>query len=193
MSQQTAETLENRMVNGVDVGRLFETIDAVKGEPGIARFKFRSTNRWINGGNNQARINGFYGALQEHSRETDFELEIDEPPVLLGEDKGPNPVEYLLAGLSGCLTSSLIFHAAARGITIRGVESRLEGDLDLRGFLGISKDVRVGYENIRVYFKIDADISDADKQELIQMAKKYSPVFNTVANPTDVTVELDKD
>lgn len=88
MSQQTAETLENRMVNGVDVGRLFETIDAVKGEPGIARFKFRSTNRWINGGNNQARINGFYGALQEHSRETDFELEIDEPPVLLGEDKG---------------------------------------------------------------------------------------------------------
>ena len=119
-------------------------------------------------------------------------MDADEHQVLLGEDSGPNPVEYLLTGLVGCLTSSLVYHAAARGIEIRAVESRLEGDLDLRGFLGLSEDVPVGYENIRVYFKIDADISEAQKEELIRIAQKYSPVFNTVVNPTPVSVLLEK-
>ena len=112
--------------------------------------------------------------------------------MLLGEDKGPNPVEYLLTGLTGCLTSALIYHAAARGIKIKGIQSRVEGDLDLRGFLGLSPDVKVGYENIRVYFKIDADVSEEQKQELIEIAQKYSPVFNTVTNPTSVSVSLEK-
>jgi len=117
---------------------------------------------------------------------------MDEPPILLGNDEGANPVEYLLVALSGCLTTSMIAHASAKGIKLKSVESRYEGDLDLRGFLGISKDVKVGYQNIRVYFKIDADISEAQKEELIKMAQKYSPVFNTVFNQTPVSVQLDK-
>mgnify|MGYP003551698433 FL=1 len=119
-------------------------------------------------------------------------FELDEPPVLLGKNEGANPVEYLLVALSGCLTTSLIAHASAKGIKVKAVESRLEGDLDLRGFLGISEDVKVGYENIRVYFKIDADISEQQKEELIRMAQKYSPVFNSIANPVPVTVQLDR-
>jgi uncharacterized OsmC-like protein len=116
---------------------------------------------------------------------------LDEPPVLLGNNQGPNPVEYLLVALSGCLTTSLIAHASAKGIKIRGVESRYEGDIDLRGFLGLSEDVKVGFQNIRVYFKIDADIPEAEKEELTRMARKYSPVFNTIFNQTPVSVQLE--
>jgi uncharacterized OsmC-like protein len=190
MTTQAAE--KQQMVNGVDVGQLFATIEAVKGTPEIAKFQFRVRNKWINGGHNHITITDFYGARQDQRHQVPFELEADEHQVLLGEDIGPNPVEYLLAGLSGCLTSALIYHAAAKGIKIKGLQSRVEGDLDLRGFLGLSPDVKVGYENIRVYFKIDADVSEEQKQELIQMAQKYSPVFNSVKNPTSVDVTLEQ-
>jgi uncharacterized OsmC-like protein len=118
---------------------------------------------------------------------------MDEPPVLLGNNEGRNPVEYLLVALSGCLTTSLVAYASAKGIKIRGVESRYEGDIDLRGFLGISEDVPVGYQNIRVYFKIDADIPDEQKEELVRIAQKYSPVYNTVTKSAPVSVHLEKE
>ena len=192
MEQHIADKPKTKKVNGVDVGLLFGTIDAIKGTPDIAKFKFRATNEWINGGNNRTTITDFYGAQQTHDHQEPFVLDADEHQALLGEDKGPNPVEYLLTGLISCMTSALVYHAAAKGIEIRGVKSRLEGDIDLRGFLGLSPDVKVGYENIRVYFKIDADLSEAQKEELIGLAQKYSPVFNTVSNPTPVSVKLDK-
>ncbi len=179
------------VINGVNVEKLFQTIDVIKENPEIAKFAFRARNKWIDGGHNHTTIVDFYGALETHNHEIPFELEEDEPPLLLGNDIGPNPVEYALTALAGCLTSSLVYHAAAKGITVKAVESRLEGDIDLRGFLGLSPDVKVGYENIRVYFRIDADISMDKKKELIEMAKKYSPVYNTIANPVNVSVELD--
>jgi len=192
MTEHTVDKTKTRNLNGVDVGQLFKTIEAIKGTPDIAKFKFRATNEWIHGGHNRTTVKDFYGAQQDHDHLSPFVLDEDEPEVLLGEDKGPNPVEYLLTGLIGCLTSALVYHAAAKGIQIKGVKSRLEGDIDLRGFLGLSPDVKVGYANIRVYFKIDADVSDEQKEELIKMAQKYSPVFNTVSNPTPVWVSLDK-
>lgn len=183
---------KQRFVNGVNVDALFATIDAIKDSPVIADFKFRANNKWVNGGHNHTTIKEFYGANEVHAHEIPFELDADEPPLLLGEDLGPNPVEYALKALAACVTTALIYHAAAKGIEIRGVESRLEGDLDLRGFLGISEDVPVGYKEIRVYFKIDADISDEEKEELIRMGQKYSPVFNTISNATSVSAQLDK-
>jgi uncharacterized OsmC-like protein len=117
---------------------------------------------------------------------------MDEPPVLLGNNDGRNPVEYLLVALSGCLTTALVAHATAKGINVKGVQSRYEGDIDLRGFLGISKEVPVGYQEIRVYFKIDADVSDEQKQEMIQMAQNHSPVFNTITKSAPVSVHMDK-
>jgi uncharacterized OsmC-like protein len=182
---------KEKIINGVNVDQLFGTIDAVKATPIIAEFKFRANNKWINGGHNHTIIKDFYGVQKDHAHETPFELDADEPQLLLGQDKGPNPVEYVLKGLAACLTTSMVYHAAAKGIELRGVESRLEGDLDLRGFLGIAPDVKVGYKNIRVHFKIDADISKEQKEELIKMGQKYSPVFNTVFNATPVTVQLD--
>jgi uncharacterized OsmC-like protein len=183
---------EDKIVNGVNVTALFNTMDAVKNEPVIAEFEFRANNIWDKGGHNRTSIKDFFGAKEVHAHDRPFELDADEPPVLLGEDTGPNPVEYLLTALASCVTSSLVYHAAAKGIEIRGVKSRVEGDLDLRGFLGLSEDVPKGYKQIRMVFTIDADISDEQKEELVRTGQKYSPVFNTVFNATPVSVELDR-
>jgi len=185
-------TQEPTIVNGVNVTQLLTTIELIKGQPAIAQFKFRATNQWQGGTHNRATVKDFYGALQEDDSRAAMLFDIDEPPVLLGNNRGANPVEYLLVGLSGCLTTALIAHAAARGIALRAVESRFEGDLDVQGFLGLREDVPVAYQEIRVKFKIDADISDEAKEELIAMAQKYSPVFNTVTRPVPVKVGLDR-
>lgn len=185
------ETETSQVVNGVNVTELVNTINLIKESPEISQFKFRAINQWKNGTYNQATVKDFYGALQEDDTRAPLVFDIDEPPVLLGDNKGANPVEYLLVGLSGCLTTAMVAHAAAKGIELRSVESRLEGDLDVQGFLGLSQDVPVEYQEIRVSFKIDADISAEEKQELVEMAQKYSPVFNTVSKPVTVKVGLD--
>ena len=183
---------KSKLLNGVNVDGLFSTIDASKKEPEIAKFKFRASNRWVNGTHNRAMVKDFYGALKEDASRERLTFELDEPPVLLGKNRGANPVEYLLAALSGCLTTSLVAQASGKGIELKRVESRYEGDLDLRGFLGISEDVPVGFQNIRVYFNIEADISEEQKSELIGLAQKYSPVFNTLTRSVPVSVHLDR-
>ena len=189
--EQTAKNQKPSSLNGVNVDQLFANIDAIKNAPGLGKFKFRAHNKWINGGLNQTTIKNFHGVQQEHDHAAPFKLDADEPPLLLGEDTGPNPVEYALTALTACVTTSLVYHAAAKGIKLNAVESRLEGDIDLRGFLGISDDVRKGYDNVRIYYKIDADVPDEQLEELIQMGTKYSPVFDTFINPVTVTAQLD--
>ncbi|MGE5254955.1 MAG: OsmC family protein [Planctomycetaceae bacterium] len=184
---------EQKILNGVNVGQLFSTIEWIRKNPEVAKFKFRARNKWIQGTHNRPTVNGFYGALKEDTSRDPMIFDLDEPPVLLGKNQGANPVEVLLVALSGCLTTSMVAHAAARGIEIKGVHSRYEGDLDLRGFLGISEDVKAGYQEIRVYFKIDGNLSDPQKEELIRIAQKYSPVFNTLARSAPVTVQLEKE
>ena len=179
------------VINGVDTAALFGTIEAIKGDPEIARFQFRVRNWWIDGGENRSKVDDYRGAKQEMRHGQVFELVNDEPPVLLSGDKAPNPVEYVLHALAGCLTTSLVYHAAARGIAVSGVTTRFEGDLDLHGFLGMKDDVRRGFEAIRVVFDIDADAGTEKKQELIAMAQRYSPVFDIVSNGVPVALALD--
>jgi uncharacterized OsmC-like protein len=183
--------MSSTVINGVDTGKLGGTIAAIKADPAIARFKFRLRNSWVDGGLNRSRIHDFYGAKQELQHAEAFELANDEPPVLLSGDKAPNPVEYVLHALAGCLTTSLVYHAAARGIAVRSVTTRFEGDLDLQGFLGISDKVRRGFQNICVHFDVDADVDDTTKRHLVAMAEKHSPVFDIVSNGTPVTCMLD--
>jgi uncharacterized OsmC-like protein len=171
---------------------LFETINAVKNAPVVAKFKFRANNKWIKGGHNRTTIKNFYGTQKDHAHEKPFELDADEPPLLLGEDNGPNPVEYALTALAACVTTSIVYHAAAKGIRLNAVESRLEGDIDLRGFLGLSKDVPRGYKEIRMYFKINVDVPDEKLQELVQLGPTYSPVFDTITRAVPVSVQLEK-
>ena len=180
------------VINGVDTSRLFNTMEAIKAEPGLAKFNFRATNQWIKGGHNRSTIKDFYGAGEEDaSRQQPFTLDADEPDVLLGEDKGANPVEFVLHALAGCLTTSLVYHAAAQGIRLDSVESILEGDLDLQGFLGLSAGVRNGYDKIRVTFIIRSDASREKLAELCELAQKRSPVFDIVSNPVPVSVQLE--
>jgi len=181
-----------KIVNGVDVDQLTETIELIEKQPEIAKFKFRARNTWVEGTHNRATVKSFYGAGKEDDTRDPLIFEIDEPPVLLGANRGANPVEYLLVALSGCVTTSLVAHASAKGIQIKSVSSRLEGDIDLRGFLGISESVPVGYQEIRIFFKIDADLSDQQKEDLIAMGEKYSPVYNTVTKAVPVKGLLDK-
>jgi uncharacterized OsmC-like protein len=177
-----------RMINGVDVGRLSETIDAIKHDPEIASFRFRASNHWESGGHNMTTIHDFFGAKQNVDHRQDFHISADEPDLLLGSDMGANPVELALSALAGCLTTTLVYHAAARGVTVRAVESELEGELDLRGFLGMSDSVRRGYKNIGVKMRVDADASQDTIDELIELAQKLSPVFDIVSNPVNVMV-----
>ena len=168
-------------INGVDRDALVETSKAVEANTEVADFQFRLKNSWVDGGENRSVINDFRGACQEHRRDRPFTMVNDEPPVLLGEDVGPNPVEYVLHALAGCLTTSLVYHAAANRIAVRAVSTRFEGDLDLRGFLGMSDEVKRGYKAIRVVFDIDADVDEDGKRQLIAMGQKYSPVFEMVS------------
>jgi uncharacterized OsmC-like protein len=184
---------EERIVNGVNVDRLFGTIDAIKDTPGLARFRFRAQNTWVHGGHNRTTITGFYGACEKHTFTEPLVLEADEPPVLLGEGAEANPMDYVLTGLAACLTTSLVYHAAARGIKLDEVESRLEGDLDLHGFLGLSESVRNGFENVRVTLRIKADVPDEELEELCRVAQKYSPVFDIISKPVPVSVQLENE
>jgi uncharacterized OsmC-like protein len=183
--------MATQSVNGVNVQKLSKTVDAIKENPNLAKFKFRAKNKWVNGGHTHSSVKDFYGAGKEDtSRKSSFEFEADEPAVLLGEDLGANPVEFVLHALAGCLTTTLVYNAAAQGIKIDAIESKFEGDLDLRGLLGLSEDVRNGYENIRVTFKIDADAPEEKLEELCKLAQARSPVFDIVTHPVPVQVQL---
>src|SRR5215469_18762090 len=185
----TAQQLPT-IVNGVNVDNLFTTIDAVKAAPTIAKFKFRVQNRWEGGAQNRWTINEFYGAGQEHAREKSFVLHADEPLILLGQDAAANPVEYLLHALAACVTTSMVYHAAARGIQIEAVESSFEGHLGRHGFLGLDPKVRKGYQGIRVNFKVSANVPDDQLQELVQLGTGHSPVFDSLTNGVPVTVTI---
>lgn len=178
------------IINGVNMEDFNATIEGIKADPEIAQFKFRATNRWVDGAEGTTSIKGYYGTGKEFAREKGFTLVNDEAPVLLGKDAGPNPVEYALAALAGCLTTSLVYHAAAQGIKLDSVESSYEGDIDLQGFTGLDANVRNGYSNIRVTFKVKGDASDEKLRELVEIAQQRSPVFDIVTNKTPVTVDI---
>jgi uncharacterized OsmC-like protein len=184
MSNQQAEA--NKIVNGVDVTKLDETIQAIQDQPELASFKFRANNEWQGGSQNRTTLKDFYGTCQEISHAQPFELNADEPPVLLGKGENANPVEYLLTALSSCMTTSLAYHAAANGIEIEGIESGYEGDIDAQGFLDLDPKVRNGFREIRAQFKVK---SEADREKLTELIKK-SPVFDIVTNPTPVKLSV---
>jgi len=186
---QTTQS-QTKIVNGVNVNQLFATIDHIKEHTEIAKFNFRAHNKWVNGTENHTTINEYYGACKTHTRSKPHVFVKDEPQILLGNDNGANPVEYLLAGLAGCITTSLVCHAAARGVQIDSIESTLEGDIDLQGLLQIDKSVNPGYQGINIKFKIESDASKEVLQELIELAKNASPVANTVSKPTPINVSL---
>jgi len=184
MDMQTRTT-----VNGLDKQQMMDTIAAIQGTPSLAQFQFRARNRWISGGENRSSIRDFYGAGAEDSSRTEtFEFTNGEPPVLLGHNEGANPVEYLLHALAGCVTTTLVLHAAAQGIEIRELSTELEGDIDLHGLLGLDESVAPGYREIRIALHVKADCPDEELNALIAYAQAHSPVCNTICRPVPVAV-----
>lgn len=190
MSPQTATKEITNRTNGLDMEALLGTVEAVKQDPSLGAFEFRATNQWINGGENRSRIKEFYGAGSEDESRTDaFEFTNGEPPVLLGANEGANPVEFLLHALAGCVTTTTVLHAAARGIQIERLSTELVGTIDVQGLLALDDAVPVGYEQIQIKMDIEADCSDDELDELLAFAKNHSPVCNTICQPVPVMVK----
>jgi uncharacterized OsmC-like protein len=190
MTNQTTIKQETIHMNGLDTTALFATLDAVKNDPSLGHFEFRARNQWIDGGENRSTIKDFYGAgSEDQSRSEPFVFTNGEPPVLLGSNEGANPVEFLLHALAGCVTTTTVLHAAARGIRIESLSTELVGTIDVQGLLALDDTVPVGYEQIRIKMDIKADCSDEELDELLSFAQDHSPVCNTICRPVPVTVE----
>ena len=176
--------------NGLNIEQMGQTVEALKNDPSLAQFEFRARNQWISGGENRSSIKGFYGAgAEDTSRTVPFVFTNGEPPVLLGNNEGANPVEYLLHALAGCVTTTTVLHATARGIHIRRLSTELVGEMDLQGLLALDDSAPVGYKSIRIRMDIETDASDEEIDELLSFAEAHSPVCNTVCRPVPVTVE----
>lgn len=182
----------SKLMNGVDASRMHETIQAVASTPKLGKFTFRVANKWIDGAENRTETRDFNAGGKETKHFSDFTLVADEHDVLLGKDIGANPVEHLLHALASCVTTSMVYHASARGIAIDKVESELDGDIDLQGFLGLDEKVRKGYQQIRFKFRIKADITDKQLQELVALGPQFSPVFDTLTKGTPVSVSAER-
>src|SRR3990167_1523172 len=177
--------------NGVNVDNLIGTIEAIKGDSEIAKFKFRSQTNWINGGHCQTKIKDFYGAKTENtSRKEVLIIEGDEPAILLGSDNGANAVEALLHALASCLCTGFVYNASAQNITIKSLQFNLEGNIDLEAFLGLSDTKRAGYENITVAYSVDADAPKEQLEKLFEHVKKTSPVLDMICNPVPVSLKM---
>jgi uncharacterized OsmC-like protein len=188
MASQTKAVVGD--LNGVDVERLRNTGEAMRSVPALAKFTFRVSNRWLKGGLNRTTINGFRGAGGENHRDG-FVIDNAEPSLIAGHDEAPNPVEYLLHALVGCLTTTFVYHAAMQGVRVRAIESQVEGQVDLRSFLGVREDVPGGFEAVSVRFRVSADCPDDELASLMDAARRRSPVANFVvrAVPTSVVCE----
>ncbi len=174
-----------KIQNGVDVDKLRDLIDVIRTNPEVANFEFRAETEWINGAHSMTRIQTSRGEIFTH--------EADQPPILLGTDMAPNAVQAVLHALASCLIVSFVYNAAARDINLRSLKLALEGDLDLHAFLGISEDVRPGYQNIRVRFKVESDAPRDKIEELLEHAQKISPVVDIVRNGVPVHISLEKE
>ena len=176
--------------NGVNTPVLLATINAVKNQPSLAQFQFRARNRWVTGTYSESRIESFHGAGGEQTHVTEFKYGADHPAVLVGEDRGPTPVEFLLHGLASCITAGIGNIAAARGVTLTSVESTVEGDIDLQGILGLSDQVRNGYQQIRIHFEIAGDAPPEKLREIVEQARARSAVFDVLTNGVPVAFTI---
>ncbi|MGD8320446.1 MAG: OsmC family protein [Gemmatimonadota bacterium] len=191
MSQDTmAQTQTRGPLNGVDTPTLFATIDAVDNQRELAQFRFRATNRWQSGTHSRTSITSFYGAGGEHEHVRTFTVDADHPAVLVGGDNGPLPVELVLAGLASCLTGGIGNIAAARGVELHEVESTVEGEIDIQGILGLSDQVRNGYQKIRVDFSIKGNAPEEKLRQIVEQSRARSAVFDIITNQTPVEITV---
>lgn len=184
------DTMTRGPLNGVDVPTLFATIDAVDGQRELAKFRFRAENRWQKGTHSRSTIKSFYGAGGDHEHVREFTVDADHPQVLVGADNAPLPVELLLAALASCLTGGIGNIASARGVELTSVESSIEGEMDAQGILGLSDEVRNGFEKIRIDFRIEGNAPEEKLRKIVEQSRARSAVFDVITNGTPVEVTV---
>lgn len=182
--------LERQVNNGVNVQALLDARKALSDAPEAAKFQWRASCKWINGTHSHSTIRNFFGLGGEQKHRTEFSFEADHPEIFASEDKGPTPVEYVLVGLTSCLTAGIAAVAQNRGIQLRSVTATIEGSMDMQGILGIDQDVRNGFDGIKVKYQIDADATPNEIKALVAQSQKRSAVFDIITNPTSVSVEV---
>jgi uncharacterized OsmC-like protein len=187
----TTAEVDDSMRNGVDTATLFATIDAVKQAPQAASFQFRAHNQWQSGTHNTSTISDFFGVGEERTHQRTFTFDADHPAVLVGQDHGPTPVEFLLGALAACLTAGLANIAAARKVRLTEVRSTVVGDIDLNGILGLDPGVRNGYQQLTVRFSIKGDAPAERLRELVEQSRARSAVYDVLTNGVPVTIEVD--
>jgi uncharacterized OsmC-like protein len=176
--------------NGVNVQALLDAREALKAAPQAAKFTWRAACTWKNGTHSETTLQSFHGLGEEQHHKRSFSFDADHPEIFASEDHGVTPVEFMLVGLASCLTAGIAAVAQNRGIQLRSVESTVEGSMDIQGILGIDSDVRNGYDDIKVTFKIDADASKPEIEALVAQSQKRSAVYDVITNPTNVTVQV---
>jgi len=181
---------ETPVNNGVNVDALLGARDALTQAPEAAKFTWRAQCEWENGTHSNSQVEGFFGLGEEQKHRTRYSFDVDHPELFASEDNGATPVEYVLVGLAGCLTAGVASVAQHRDIQLRKVTATIEGDMDVRGILGMDSDVRNGFSGIKVTYHIDADASPADIKALVAQSQKRSAVYDIITNPTDVQVEV---
>jgi uncharacterized OsmC-like protein len=183
----TPPAIKGPVVNGVPTGQLLEVIGHIQEDAKMAQFQFRLENQWQGGSINRSRMHEWFAEGREQHHEQPFTLDADEPLLVAGEDTAPAPVEYVLHALVSCLTTTMVYHASVQGIGIESVESQVEGDIDVRGFFGLSDEVRKGFNAVRVHMRVK---SEASAEQLRELAM-YSAVYDIVANSLPVEVVLE--
>ncbi|HYM18464.1 MAG TPA: OsmC family protein [Micropepsaceae bacterium] len=176
--------------NGVNVEALLGARAALTDAPEGAKFKWKATCNWVNGTHSRSKIREFFGLGDTQKHRTEFSFEADHPDIFASEDNGITPVEYVLVGLASCLTAGIAAVAQNRGIQLRSVAATLEGSMDIQGILGIDSDVRNGFDDIKVKYKIDADATPEQIRALVAQSQKRSAVYDIITNPTNVSVEV---
>lgn len=178
--------------NGIDLDALMATVAAIEEDATVGAFTFRASSKWVDGTHSTGRIGGFMQAgAEDTSRRQSFLLHGDEPGVLLGTDQGPNAVELLLQALAFCYAVGYAANAAARGIDLTAMEYEVEGDLDVRSFLG-QAGPRAGFTAIRAKAIVSSsNASEAELTELCRYVQETSPVRDSLVNPVPVQTTLE--
>jgi uncharacterized OsmC-like protein len=181
---------ERQVENGVNVQALLDARKALSDAPEAAKFQWRASCKWISGTHSRSTVRNFFGLGAEQKHRTEFSFDADHPEIFASEDKGPTPVEYVLVGLTSCLTAGIAAVAQNRGIQLHSVTATIEGSMDIQGILGMDQDVRNGFDGIKVKYEIDADATPDEIKAVVAQSQKRSAVFDIITNPTDVRVEV---
>jgi uncharacterized OsmC-like protein len=180
------ETL-NR-VNGLDTEALGAFVEEIKNDPKKGFARFQVTSSWKGQTRSEARVQSYFLNDQEIPRQ--FSIAADEPLELLGENTAPNPQELLMAAFNACIMVGYVANAAVMGVNLEKVEIETDGELNLRGFLGLDANVKPGYDSLHYVVRLKGDGSPEQFAAIHENVRKTSPNYFNIASPVEVKSEM---